>query len=333
MSFTCNFSSNDPDCSQLFEGVHVSVTIIRALFTLIVPMLIIPGNVVLIIAMIAHRRMLDKVTVMVASLLVSNSISTASICSQVLITSLLRAWSFGYWGCQVFAVVTIVARVSRYTTSGLLIVSRFCKVFFPHFRQQKLLVLLLLVISWAIALLYGIEGIVSGNISFDVSIPGCIYTGSFEGSSIASIVIFSSLSVVLVFIGTILPVTLYTIMYVKARQLRNKVVPAQISATDPQYIVSQKRWRRATITYGLLVLSFSSFSSLLMVRVVLLSLFEKPIASRSVTVGVLFVVFSFLQCYTFVDFGVLLMNKDIRTVFLKLVKQIKNVLVCKKEVF
>ena len=77
-------------------------------------------------------------------------------------------------------------------------------------------------------------------------------------------------------------------MYIKARLLRNKIIPAQISAINPQYIQSQKRWRRATITYGLLVLSFSSFASLVIVRIVLVSIFEKSVVSRSVSVCVVY---------------------------------------------
>ena len=198
---------------------------------MILPMLVVPTNVLLIIAMITHHHMLDKVMVMVVSLLITNTLSTASINIQTLVTSLLRAWSFGYWGCQVFSVIAVVAQTSRYTTGGLLIVSRFCKVFFPHFRQGKLLVLLL-VISWALALLSGIVTVVAGNTGFDVSIPGCTVINSFEGLSIASIVASSSLLVIVIFIGTILPVILYTIMYIKARLLHNKIVPAQISKTD-----------------------------------------------------------------------------------------------------
>ena len=224
-------------------------------------MLVVPTNVLLIIAMIAHHHMLDKVVVMVASLLITNTLSTASMNIQSLVTSLVRAWRFGYWGCQVFSVIAVVTQTSRYTTGGLLIVSRFCKVFFPYFRQGKLLVLLL-VISWALALLNGMATFVASNTGFDVSIPGCSIIFSVEGSSIAYIIVFSSLSVVIIFIGTILPVILYTIMYIKARLLRNNIIPAQISTTNPQYMQSRKYWWRATITYSLLVLSFSSFASL-----------------------------------------------------------------------
>ena len=179
-----------------------------------------------------------------------------------------------------------------------------------------------------LALLSGIVTFVADNTGFDVSIP-CCSIFSIEGSSIAYIDVFLSLPVVIVFIGTILPVILYTIVYIKAKLLHNKIVPAQISATDPQYIRSQEQWRRATITYGLLVPSFSSFASLVIIRIVLVSVFEKSVVSRSVSVCVVFIVTGFLQSYTFVDFGILLFNKDIRTFFLKLVKQMKHLLVCK----
>ena len=114
--------------------------------------------------------MLDKVTIMAASLLISSTIFTASIFSQSLFTftSLLRAWNFAHWGCQVFAFVTIVARVSRYMSSGLLIVSHFCKVFFPHFHEGKLLALVL-VLYWLAENNFSLATLV-----FHVSIPGCL---------------------------------------------------------------------------------------------------------------------------------------------------------------
>ena len=120
MSFTYSFSSNDPDLSQLFESVHVSITTIRALFAMVLPMLAVPTNVLLIIT---HYCMLDKVMVMVASLLITNTLSNASINIQALVTSLVRAWSFGYWLCQVFSVIAVVTQASRYSTGGLLALS------------------------------------------------------------------------------------------------------------------------------------------------------------------------------------------------------------------
>ena len=53
---------------------------------MVLPMLAVPTNVLLIIALITHHCMLDKVMAMVASLLITNMLVIASINSQALIT-------------------------------------------------------------------------------------------------------------------------------------------------------------------------------------------------------------------------------------------------------
>ena len=138
MNITCDFSNNGTDCSHVFEGVHISITIFQAIFALVIFLLAFPMNILLITAMIIYRHLLDKTMLVTISFLISNTVIGIG-SSQIFITSMLRAWIFGYWGCQVFSFITVVAKVSRYTTVGLVCIARFIKVFFPHSNQLKLL--------------------------------------------------------------------------------------------------------------------------------------------------------------------------------------------------
>ena len=153
-----------------------------------------------------------------------------------------------------FAVVTIVAfSITLYDQWTVYCWPSFAGFFFPPFFYQRKN-------SWHYYFRY----------------CGHLYTTSFVGVSILFFVASLRFLVVMIFIGTD---TVHYHVHKGKTTPYNKVISAQVSATDRQYKQSQKRWRRATITYGLLVLSFSSFTSLLIVRIVLLSIFEKSIVS------------------------------------------------------
>ena len=193
-------------------------------------------------------------------------------CSQALITSLLWVWC---WGCQVFTVVTIVALVLHYTISGLFIVGYLLQGFLPtFFIKERTPATTTFIIVGIYFIAWHRRNCVGRHLFWCVN--SMLYTTFFVGVSILSFVASLSFLVVMIFIGTIFPVILYTIMYIKARQprilrsfllrflqqtlstssLKSDVEEQQSRMVYPQYKQSQKRWRRATITYDLLVLSF-----------------------------------------------------------------------------
>ena len=137
----------------------------------------------------------------------------------------------------------------------------------------------------------------------------------------------STTRICITFIGAILPIILYTIMYFKARQLR-KIVPTTqpVIATDPQIINSQKRWRRANITYILLVLAFGFFSLdlllLIFAKISAKAIFRKFNASPSVVVGIFFILTDIGELYILADIVILIINRDERKVLFKLIKRI-----------
>ena len=321
MNITCDFSNNGTDCSHVFEGVHISITIFQAIFALVIFLLAFPLNILLITAMIIYRHLLDKTILVTISFLISNTVIGIG-SSQIFITSMLRAWIFGYWGCQVFSFMTVVAKVSRYATVGLVCIARFIKVFFPHSNQLKLLAGFLTG-SWLFAFFAGLLKFFSGSTGFDVSNPGCGFASNFDTLSDAYRGVFLSLLICITFIGAILPIILYTIMYFKARQLR-KIVPTTqpVIATDPQIINSQKRWRRANITYILLVLAFGFFSLVIFAKISAKAIFRKFNASPSVVVGIFFILTDIGELYILADIVILIINRDERKVLFKLIKRI-----------
>ena len=85
MNITCDFSNNGTDCSHVFEGVHISITIFQAIFALVIFLLAFPMNILLITAMIIYWHLLDKTILITISFLISNTI-LALISSQYFIT-------------------------------------------------------------------------------------------------------------------------------------------------------------------------------------------------------------------------------------------------------
>ena len=285
-------------------------------------MLTFPMNVLLITAMIIYRKMLDKTMLVTISFLISNTILAFG-SSQIFITSMLRAWIFGYWGCQFFAVLTIVAKVSRYTTGGLMCIGRFVKVFFHRFSHHLKLQVGLLTAAWIFAFIAGLLKFFSGSTGFDVSNPGCGFTSNFDTLSNAYRGVFVLLLICITIVGAILPVILYTIMYFKSRQLRKTVpITVEVRETDPKIINLHKRWRRVDITYILLVISFSCFSLVIFANIGVKAIFRKFDPPQSVVVGILFLLSDTGELYILFDVVILLINKDERKVLFKLVKKI-----------
>ena len=329
MSLNCNFSESDDNCSSLFEGVPVSITALQACFAAAIFIVSVPMNILMIVAMIAYHRLLDKAFIISISFLVSNTLIAVFYSSQVFVTSIIREWVFGYWGCQLLAFFSSVGRLSRWITVGLLSVNQFCKVFFPFSHPGKILAAIL-VSSWVFSLISVIVLHFGNGIGFDISHPGCSLTINVSQSR-AYFVPFMILLLCFIIAGTILPSILYTAMYLKARSLR-RVQPIQkSSSTHPK--TPETRWRsnRANVTYCLLLLSFFIFVIMVSSRLVLSLFFTRSGVSRALSVAVYFLVTNLSQSYLIADLGILLINKDQRKVLWKLIGRFLKLFSCGKQ--
>ena len=83
-----------------------------------------------------------------------------------------------------------------------------------------------------------------------------------------------------------------------------------------------KRWRRANITYILLVLAFGFFSLVIFAKISAKAIFRKFNASPSVVVGIFFILTDIGELYILADIVILIINRDERKVLFKLIKRI-----------
>ena len=182
---TCNFS-NDSDCSDLFQGVHIASTFLQAFLASIILLTSIPANVILMCAMVHYRNTLDSSVFLAISVLVSNTIVAIFFCGETVIVSLTRSWLLGYWGCA----------LSRWMTIGCVSLDQFCRVFltFSYPKIEHKVIVSLLVLSWTVSVVASVAMFFLNAIDFSVNIPGCVlvthsYSMSYTDTLIASLIV------------------------------------------------------------------------------------------------------------------------------------------------
>ena len=322
----CNITNGAFDCSNVFEGVDTSVTIIQALLSLAILVISVIGNLLLIAAITTYRHLLDSALFVSVSILISNTMVSIFLNGGAFLTAIARTWVFGFFGCKVFAFIVITGSFSRWNLVGLLSLDRFFRVYFPfiYVRNEKRVLLTLLVISWVTALLSTIIYTGIGLTGFDVVYPACSFSVNFSNLDTAQRIIFVLVILYTVLIGAVLPSSLYIAMYWKARSLR-RVVPVidvmnSVSNSDPAKIEAKKQSRRATITFLLLMITFMLFTSLIIIKVIAKSVLYGIPMSPTARIIIFFILSTIFRCFVIADFGVILGNRDVRSVFIKLMK-------------
>ena len=336
MSLTCNLTRIEyNNCSALFEGVTVVATGFQACFAAIIFLVSVSINLLLIVAMIKYRHLLDKAYVLSVSILASNTVVSMFLNAQVFVTSISRAWLFGYWGCQFFAFITTGALFSRCVTVGLLSVDRFCRVFYP-FTYSKLAGRIqagILIASWLFSFVVLMVLSVVDGTGFDIAQPGCSITiilGKVKETRSATVV---AIIVWVILTGTVLPSFLYTAMYLKARSLR-RVHPTIVTPTSlPDTLEPQQRsgcCKKAPITYGLVVVNFFVFTVLIVLKFGISHIFRRLEASSADYATAVFQISTLLRCYLFADLVIILTARDERKVLIKLICRILKRLSCRE---
>ena len=131
----CNLSSEVGNCSDLFDGIGVPITVVQAFFAAIVIAVSVPMNLLLITAMILYRHCLDETVPLVVSCLISNTIltqcwSTHHICSA----------SLDFWLCWLSSLCLNCSHWSSVTMDNCCRTPscvQVFKVFFPLCRSTK----------------------------------------------------------------------------------------------------------------------------------------------------------------------------------------------------
>ena len=168
---------------------------------------------------------------------------------------------------------------------------------------------------------------------FDVSNLGCSFAINFSvlgpGFVALNIILLACAS----FATALLPSVLYTAMFIKGRKL-SRVQPATgqkiIVSRNPEILWSQQRSKRVTVTYLLLLINFFFYAALFVIKFALRSIFRQATVSYAFST-VIFLFITDLQMFHLIaDLGILLINKDERTVLWKLLHRTFKLLFCGK---
>ena len=326
MAFFCNFT-NDSDCSTLFEQVPVSFTVIQAILATVIILISIPINMLLIAAMIFYRKSQDKSIIISISVLISNTIVSVFVTGEIAITSIARSWLFGYWGCQIIAFIGTSGWISGSIAIGLVSFDRLCRVFWPfaYQRHEKKVVVTLVILSWAIAIIVSTLLWLCNSFAFALAVPGCVTIEAPDISVLETIVVYIVLAAIPI-LGLLFAGIIYTIMYCKARKLRQKIQVGSVMAESPDMASAkeaQRRANRATLTYVLMMVAFIIVNILIITDIIVRVILHSLDVSIIIIVPIGFFFTIFICSYVLGDVVIILTNKQQRDAVKKLLKKIK----------
>ena len=317
MSMYCTLSENDSNCSSAFEGVDISITAVQATYAVFVILVTVPMNILVIAAFIRSRHLLEKSFTLIISFLVSNTVTCLFLSGQVFVTTVMRAWMIGYWGCQVFAFISIVGTYSRYIAVGFLALDRFCHVFFPftYERLENKAIVLFQIFTWGFSIFIPCVLYIFSGLGFNKSYPACSYSIDLKTSNMSFLAVFIVIAVIF---DTVLPIILYTAMYCKARKIaRSQPVIAQGGSTA--------RTNSRNITYGLLILTYGLQCGTYVVKYGILPYCK---LSHGVVAALFYVASSLCQSSMIADLCIILRNRYDRKIFLDFIRKDLKKLVC-----
>ena len=332
ISLVCDFTMNNSDCSYLFKEVHVSATILQALFSIVISIISVSTNLLLIASMVTYRNDLENSTILSISFLVANIIVSVFLNGEIFFTSLFRAWLIGYWGCKVVAFIITCGLFARWVTVSFISFDRFCRIFFAltYSRYSKKVVIVLTVTSWVISLVTAVIFFVTNAIVFAISLPGCLFSmGSKELSMGGKTVVEVTLWFVLI-VAIFIPSLLYTAMYFKGRKIKQKIQPVSSEESDsPLSLEALIKANKASLIYFFMLLVFICVNIVIIVQAVTATPLLNMGVPVSALIPILFVLTTLTESYVLLDDVIILTNSQQRKAFFKMFIKTYNMCPCK----
>ena len=317
-------NGTEPDCSVLFESIHPAFTIIQACFAMIIIGIGVPLNLVLIVALIKFRHLMDEGFTLCVSIFIANLILSLGFGINIFAASSTRSWPLGYRGCQFFGFVTYWVGGVRWMSLGMLSIDRFCRVFLPfrYPRHSKTVLKVLLLLPWVILLPNTILALfnIQGTYDFYISLPSCYYSQICTEYTACPITIHIQFTVILAS-GSILPIVIYTILYCKARRVLRAI--QTLYAPSEQQMEVNERQNKATKTFVLMLVTFSCYTS---VRIIIQLVALIPVI-QDIT-GLFLFLADILFLYLITDFFLVWKNSDGKQVIKKLINTVLRKEVC-----
>ena len=320
METNCDIRVNgtESDCSSLFEGIHPAFTIAQACIALLVVILGVPLNVLIVVALIKYCHLMDEAFMLCVSIFISNVVVSFTMGTNIFLSAATRSWPLGYIGCEVYSFFTYSPIPVRWLTLGMLSIDRFCRIFFPfrYARCSKLVLKVLLILPWIFTLLGSTLTLIKviRTFYFTTTLPGCFYRSTCQGSTLCTASIYMESTALLGF-GSILPIALYTVLYFKSRRIMR--ADKRFSVTNAQQKADRERQNKATKTFALLLITYSCYSSAVLVIVLLRQI---PVVQDMR--GLFFILADFTLLHLVTDFLLVWKNENGKHVIKKLINTV-----------
>ena len=312
------------DCSHLFEGIHPAFTIIQACTAAIFVVTAVPLNLMLTVAIIRFRRQMDEGFILCINIFIANMIMSFSVGINLFMSSATRSWPLGYAGCQVFAFFSFYPTMVRWVALGTVSIDRFCRVFLPYLydRHSKVVITILFIVPWIAVLPFNILSLARVSSKYEMSIlfPACHYQFHCNGSITCMVLTHANIVLVLAS-GSVLPIAIYTVLYIKSRRMFRAT--QVLYASNEQLNIENERQKMATKTFALMVVIFSCYSA---AGIFLMSFQAIPMIQ--IMKGSQFFLFDLILTYNIADFLVVWKNKDGKQAIKKLINTIARKQVC-----
>ena len=266
---------------------------------------------ILVIVLVAKFKKLQTLSFGIALHIVVLNLIWTIILSFGLVNSVANRWIFGKHMCAILGAVFYTIAQQRISTMFVFVIDRFLVVFFPfgYPKYQKKTVVVLIVISWLLALMIVTSSSILDCYAFIPDTWLCLLNGACNK------ICFIAVSILLITTTapmTVIPIFLYALLFIKARKAKKAMAKTSVST-------EQLHDWKATITFFLMFLTvFVLILPNLVVSLILRLMYTEedimPIGLYVLSI----IVTRFLTLPVVTDAIVILKNDDVRKVLARL---------------
>ena len=294
---------------------------ILAVFRILVFPFSISLNSLLVILIVKFKR-LHQTTFYLALQLVIADLVTSLLTTPLTVANIFsKRWALEKTSCVLGGFVLKLGLHSRSWLMFTFVTDRFCTVFFPftYFKHRNKIVTALSLGAWTIALIFSIVTTSLDCVGFSRATWYCSAGGGCTNPDACAL--FRSILIPLSYTwGSLIPLIMYIILFVKAKKLKNRVSPL---GSDGTLEATIRREHKANVTFLLLFLSLFGVSILAFLFYIIgtstfTSLGIRPPTEYSIVVAISINIYYTLPV---MDAIAIMRNQDVRETLNSLVKK------------
>ena len=280
---------------------------------------------ILIIVLIGKFKVLHETTFYLALQVVIIDLGiTVLVTPLTVINAIAGHWILGPVFCEMTSFLVTFTRQSRSNIMFVFVTDRFCSVFFPfrYFKHRTKVVIPLCLVAYLVAIIMAILPPSLDCTEFSRVTWHCTSGGGCANPAACEIIRATTITLPQIW-GSYIPLIMYTILFIKAKKIKNQIGPVDVSEVT---LENNKRERRANITFFFLFLSlfgvtFFPFMFYIIGRSTLLALGIRPASEYIIVTTILRTLFNILPL---IDAIAIMRNPDVRSALSLLKKKLNG---------